>query len=106
MKPQLTARLTKALKTEETDAINESNADDSNHEKTSVYSADCGSNDGMDIDMSDIVIIDEYDSTKNESKQEELEKKVGRILTNRSGCLNTNTVFHFGFFYVGIGSSR
>lgn len=76
MKPQLTARLTKALKTEEADAINECNADDSNQAKTSDYSADYGSNDGMEIDLADILILDEYDSTKDETKQEEREKKV------------------------------
>lgn len=32
------------------------------------------SNDGIDIDMSDIIVIDEYDSTKKERKSK---KKVG-----------------------------
>lgn len=79
LKPQLTARLTKALKIEETSALAECIAEDSNqadNSKGSAHSIDCGSNDCMDIDMADIVIIDEYDSTKNETRQEELEKKV------------------------------
>lgn len=49
-------------------------ADDSNQAKQSTDS-DCGL-DELEIDLNDIVIIDEYDSTKTATKQEELEKKV------------------------------
>lgn len=77
------ARLTKALKAEETEAIaiDASATDDSINQNISKDSSeinDCDSNEGMDIDMTDIVVIDEYDSTKVDNKQDESSKKVFR----------------------------
>lgn len=77
MKPQLIARLSKALKTEENEAIAADNIIDA--EMTSENQTDCNisnevnecaSNDSMDIDLAHIVVIDEYDSTKTDSKAE------------------------------------
>lgn len=97
LKPQLVARLSKALKTEENESIvaaenqSESNADGGSGEAhtTSGDGAMVGggsnnsndmhesaSNDSIDIDMTDIVVIDEYDSTKNDSKNESSSKRV------------------------------
>lgn len=83
LKPQLVARLTKAIKAEEAEATsaNQENddiagdADDQNANKANSDAQECLSNDGMDIDLADIVVIDEYDSTKND-KPEESSKKV------------------------------
>lgn len=47
-----------------------------NMSKNSTDSQECLSNDGMDIDMADIVVIDEYDSTKND----ETDKKVRNLI--------------------------
>lgn len=49
-----------------------------NMSKNSTDSQECLSNDGMDIDMADIVVIDEYDSTKND----ETDKKVRNLIKN------------------------
>lgn len=99
MKPQLVARLSKALKTEESESIvavenqNESNADASGEAYTTSVDGvvtgggggasnssndmhESASNDSIDIDMADIVVIDEYDSTKNDSKNESSSKRV------------------------------
>lgn len=83
MKPQLVARLTKALKVEESKANEAETAENASAgpESTVIESAsdaldeNANSNDGMDIDMTDIVVIDEYDSTKVESKSDEASKK-------------------------------
>lgn len=100
LKPQLVARLSKALKTEESESIvaaenqSESNADGGTGETltTSVDGVTAGggsnnsndmhesaSNDSIDIDMADIVVIDEYDSTKNDTKNESSSKRVCTI---------------------------
>lgn len=85
LKPQLVARLSKVLKTEESESIlaenqNESIADEPEPQATGSNSSneahDCGSNDSMEIDLADIVVIDEYDSTKNDSKHESSSKRV------------------------------
>lgn len=81
LKPQLVARLSKALKAEENEAIandasTESTADDAGNQNISKGSNEDESNDGMDIDMADIVVIDEYDSTKTDAKHDESSKKV------------------------------
>lgn len=83
------ARLSKALKTEESESLaaaenqNESNAGDGEAHATSGDGSnngndmhDSASNDSIDIDMADIVVIDEYDSTKNDSKNESSSKRV------------------------------
>lgn len=83
LKPQLVARLSKVLKTEESEPIsveiqNESNIDEPEAQTGSNSSNeinDCASNDSMDIDMADIVVIDEYDSTKAD-KSESRSKRV------------------------------
>lgn len=83
LKPQLVTRLSKALKSEENDSIlaenqNESNIDESEAQAGSNSSngaLDCASNDSMDIDLADIVVIDEYDSTKAD-KTESRSKRV------------------------------
>lgn len=98
LKPQLVARLSKALKTEENESIvaaenqSESNADggsgeahttsgdgvmaDGTGSNNSNDMHESASNDSIDIDMTDIVVIDEYDSTKNDSKNESSSKRV------------------------------
>lgn len=83
LKPQLVTRLSKALKSEENDSIlaenqNESNIDESEAQAGSNSSngaLECASNDSMDIDLADIVVIDEYDSTKAD-KTESRSKRV------------------------------
>lgn len=78
----MVARLSKALKTEESESISAENQIESNVDASENTSAgndinECASNENsMDIDLADIVIIDEYDSTKNESKNESSSKKV------------------------------
>lgn len=77
----MVARLTKALKVEE----NKSNEDDTpavaepesavTEGVADALDENPNSNDGMDIDMADIVVIDEYDSTKAEAKSEDASKK-------------------------------
>lgn len=96
----MVARLSKALKTEESESIvaaenqSESNADGGTGE-THTTSGDIvtarggssnsndmhesASNDSIDIDMADIVVIDEYDSTKNDTKNESNSKRVCMI---------------------------
>lgn len=69
------------MKTEENEAIAndasaESIADDVPNQNMSKGSNEDEFNDGMDIDMADIVVIDEYDSTKTDSKHDESSKKV------------------------------
>lgn len=84
VKTLLVARLSKALKSEETDSIlaenqNESNIDESEVQAGGTNSSnevlDCASNDSMEIDLADIVVIDEYDSTKAD-KSESRSKRV------------------------------
>lgn len=94
LKPQLIARLSKALKSEENESIsaehlNESNAEATENKADSNNSNDineCASNDSMDIDLDldNIVVIDEYDSTKNDSKHESSSKRVRIISTTSS----------------------
>lgn len=97
LKPQLVARLSKVLKTEENESLvaaenqNESNAADDDEAHTTSGGGDgtagagsnnsndmheSASNDSIDIDMADIVVIDEYDSTKNDNKNESSSKRV------------------------------
>lgn len=81
------------MKTEESESIvaaenqSESNADGGEVHTTSGDGVMTGSNnsndmhesasnDSIDIDMTDIVVIDEYDSTKNDSKNESSSKRV------------------------------
>lgn len=89
LKPQLVARLSKALKTEENESIAEQTIEtiiEGSDPQTSTTNNneinEFASNDSMDIDidMSDIVIIDEYDSTKNESKHDSSSKRVSTIV--------------------------
>lgn len=73
--------MTKALKAEENeaianDALTESITDDAANQNMNKESHEDESNDGMDIDMADIVVIDEYDSTKADVKNDESSKKV------------------------------
>lgn len=88
MKPQLVARLLKVLKTEEIESVCAENQNECNIEATEAQIAsnssnevlECASNDtSMDIDLADIVIIDEYDSTKNDSKHDTSSKRVNII---------------------------
>lgn len=51
-------------------------SDNSANQNVSKASIEDESNDGMDIDMADIVVIDEYDSTKADAKHDESSKKV------------------------------
>lgn len=60
MKPQLIGRLAKALKNEENDAATPMDEDGENTEDNNATM------DGDELDMTDIVVIDEYDSTKPE----------------------------------------
>lgn len=77
MKPQLVARLSKVLKTEESESISAESLIETNIDEPEVQAAsnssnemqDCGSNDSMDIDMADIVVIDEYDSKAEKSEK-------------------------------------
>lgn len=85
----MVARLSKALKVEGTKANEEDAiaAAVGGEQSSTVNDTICGSgntiaqdenatsNDGMDIDMADIVVIDEYDSTKVEDKTDNLSKK-------------------------------
>lgn len=87
LKPQLVARLSKALKAEESESVCVENQNESNIDTTEVQLAsnssnelhELASNDSMDIDLADIVVIDEYDSTKNESKHESSSKRVNIV---------------------------
>ena len=65
------ARLTKVLKTELNDAHEEEEEDEGEAVESSGGPAEDPSNshEGVDIDMADIVVIDEYDSTKNETSK-------------------------------------
>ncbi|XP_031629279.1 cell division cycle and apoptosis regulator protein 1-like isoform X2 [Contarinia nasturtii] len=93
LKPQLVARLSKTLKSEETESISAENQNESNvvASATQIASSEINeSNDSMDIDLADIVIIDEYvlDSTKIDSKHDSASKrssskKVDRWLEKR-----------------------
>lgn len=85
MKPQLVARLLKVLKTEEIESVCEENQNECNIDATEAQVVsnssnevlECASNDNsMDIDLADIVVIDEYDSTKNDSKHDSSSKRV------------------------------
>lgn len=88
LKPQLVARLSKALKAEENDAIAAENLNESNAETTESQADnnagndvnEYASNDSMDIDLADIVVIDEYDAindtARNDSKTESSSKRV------------------------------
>lgn len=49
---------------------------------TDSHEDSVNSHDGMDIDMNDIVVIDEYDSTKNDGKLSERKK-----VSSTRGCL-------------------
>lgn len=98
LKPQLQARLQKAIKADApigTSATDEAEADSVELEKEAEEVAvqddpettviddheDNGhSNDGIDIDMADIIVIDEYDSTKRERKSR---KKVQNSIFGR-----------------------
>lgn len=60
LKPQLVGRLAKALKSEENDAVAPMDEDGENTEDNNAIM------DGDELDMTDIVVIDEYDSTKPE----------------------------------------
>lgn len=62
LKPQLVGRLAKALKSEETDAATPMDEDGENTEDNNATM------DGDELDMTglDMVVIDEYDSTKPE----------------------------------------
>lgn len=74
------ARLSKALKAEETEA-EEKKVDEPENNDSNADLHESASNDSMDIDLADIVVIDEYDSTKNE-KNESSSKRV---------CTNSDT---------------
>lgn len=76
------ARLSKALKAEETEA-EEKKVDEPENNDSNADLHESASNDSMDIDLADIVVIDEYDSTKNE-KNESSSKRV---------CTNSDTKF-------------
>lgn len=77
------ARLTKALKVEENKANEDETAISASAEPESAVKENTAealdenvnSNDGMDIDMADIVVIDEYDSTKADVKSDDVSKK-------------------------------
>lgn len=107
LKPQLVARLSKALKAEENESIvaaenqSESNADGGSGEahttsgdavttgggsnnSIDMHESASNDNDSIDIDMTDIVVIDEYDSTKNDTKNESTSKRVCVRLKNFS----------------------
>lgn len=60
LKPQLVGRLAKALKSEENEAATPMDEDGENTEDNTTTM------DGDELDMTDIVVIDEYDSTKPE----------------------------------------
>lgn len=83
LKPQLVARLTKTLKVEESKANEDEAAASSGFEQNlaenestaNVLDDNANSNDGLDIDMADIVVIDEYDSTKVDTKSDDTLKK-------------------------------
>lgn len=88
LKPQLVARLIRCLKTEEIESVCAENQNVCNIDATEAQVAsnssnevqECASNDNsMDIDLADIVVIDEYDSTKNDSKHESSSKRVNII---------------------------
>lgn len=78
------ARLGKAIKAEENEANKDAAATDNiddessnqNLSKGTNDAPECDSNDGLDIDMTDIVVIDEYDSTKNDGKHDGSSRKV------------------------------
>lgn len=89
LKPQLVARLSKVLKAEETESnLNNEEDEDNDHEEEDASDVPTtaapnddgignGSAGGADIDMADIVVIDEYDSTKPEvKKSKEVSKNI------------------------------
>lgn len=57
-------------------------SNNSANQNTSKGSNEDESNDGMDIDMADIVVIDEYDSTKTDTKHDESSKKVTKFISD------------------------
>lgn len=79
----MVARLSKALKVEENKAHEDEQAASAaaepelavNESASDALDDNVNSNDGMDIDMADIVVIDEYDSTKADAKSDEASKK-------------------------------
>lgn len=89
----MVARLSKALKSE----ANEATADPeepatvdqnaSNGDTIEIADEQGNSNDGMDIDMADIVVIDEYDSTKVDHKSDESRKENGKMSERDRRCL-------------------
>lgn len=83
LKPQLVARLSKALKVEETEAEERKVDEPENNDSNADLHESASNDDSMDIDLADIVVIDEYDSTKNE-KNESSSKRV---------CTNSDTKF-------------
>lgn len=83
LKPQLVARLSKALKAEETEAEERKVDEPENNDSNADLHESASNDDSMDIDLADIVVIDEYDSTKNE-KNESSSKRV---------CTNSDTKF-------------
>lgn len=101
LKPQLVARLSKTLKTEESESVNaEDNQNEGNAETSETQAVsnssneinECASNDSIDIDLADIVIIDEYDSTKTDSKHDSGSKRVSIIFNYRD----------FSAFFTGL----
>lgn len=87
------ARLSKVLKAEETESnLNDEEEEEDNHneeEEASDVPATAAANEdgigngsggGADIDMADIVVIDEYDSTKPEVKKS---KEVSKNIYNK-----------------------
>lgn len=94
LRAQLVARLTKALKTEENKPNEGETIGSDEHADQSMAGESVAidaldesihSNDGMDIDMADIVVIDEYDSTKVDSKSDEtkLDQRELRLMERR-----------------------
>lgn len=81
------ARLSKALKTEESElacveSVVESKVEASETNDSNADIHDDASNDSTDIDFANIVVIDEYDSTKNDSKNDSSSKRVRIVFDN------------------------
>lgn len=90
LKPQLLARLMKAIKADPDPSLAEDMEPEKGKEEPASKNAvdmiyeeydDANSHDGIDIDMTDIIVLDEYDSTKKERRHKEPSKKRVHIIS-------------------------
>lgn len=93
----MVARLTKALKTEENNANDGEEYDENNEKPAEEVSGVNDGDGGGDIDMADIVVIDEYDSTKPDVRK--VKNVSSSVLFNYYCIVNAYTSIYF--FFLG-----